>query len=90
MQVVDVDYYIDQSPARYVRGAANVSQRSAILRLYGVTELGNSVMVHAHNFEPYFYVPTWPGFTHDDLRNFGDVLNVTIYFSYLFSLLMYG
>lgn len=28
----------------------------AVLRMYGITENGNSVMVHIHNFLPYFYV----------------------------------
>lgn len=26
------------------------------LRMYGVTEAGNSVMAHVHGFIPYFYV----------------------------------
>ena len=28
----------------------------AVLRMYGVTEGGNSVMAHIHNFLSYFYV----------------------------------
>ena len=75
MQVIDIDYHITQSPAQYTRCNPASIQRSAILRLYGVTEAGNSVMVHAHNFEPYFYVPTWSGFTQDDLQQFGAALN---------------
>ena len=26
-----------------------------IIRIYGVTQKGNSVLVHLHNYEPYFY-----------------------------------
>jgi DNA polymerase delta subunit 1 len=32
-------------------------------------------MIHGHGFQPYFYVPTWPGFTQDDLQQFGGALN---------------
>jgi hypothetical protein len=32
------------------------NQNAAIIRLYGVTEEGNSVMMHVHGVLPYFYV----------------------------------
>ena len=28
-----------------------------IIRIYGVTEKGNSVMAHVHGYAPYLYVP---------------------------------
>lgn len=33
-----------------------------IIRLYGVTEEGNSVFAHVHGFVPYFYIPCPPNF----------------------------
>ncbi|CAM9213746.1 unnamed protein product [Choristocarpus tenellus] len=33
-----------------------------VIRLYGVTEEGNSVFVHVHGFIPYFYIPCPPNF----------------------------
>ena len=32
------------------------NEEYAVLRMYGVTEGGNSVMAHVHQFLPYFYV----------------------------------
>ena len=37
-------------------GIPQNNEESPILRMYGVTENGHSVMVHIHNFLPYFYV----------------------------------
>ena len=42
---VDVDYY-------YVQAA-----QKPVLRIYGVTDAGNSVAVHVNGFYPYFYCP---------------------------------
>lgn len=39
-----------------------------ILRLYGVTSDGNSVMAHVHGFASYLYTPAPEGFT-DDMTN---------------------
>ena len=32
------------------------SQETTIIRMFGVTAQGNSVMTHVYNFRPYFYV----------------------------------
>ena len=53
-QMMDADYYIDYHSGR---GA------SPVIRLYGVTERGNSVMAHVKGFMPYFYVTCWPNFS---------------------------
>lgn len=42
----DIDYYIGESPS--------CSDQVPILRIYGVTEEGHSVLAHVYNFEPYF------------------------------------
>lgn len=50
-QWVDIDMYdgpcLEQGKS---------SQKTAIFRMYGVTEEGNSVMMHVHGFLPYFYM----------------------------------
>ncbi len=49
-----------------------------VLRMFGVNELGNSVCVFVHGFEPYFYAeaPT-PTFSPDDCAALAEVLNVS-------------
>lgn len=58
--------------------SVHVLQRAPVVRVYGVTERGNSILLYVHNFLPYFYIPTWPDFTGDDLRFIGDALNVRL------------
>jgi DNA polymerase delta subunit 1 len=41
-----------------------------IIRLYGVTRLGQSVLVHAHGFVPYLYVKAPSGFNITHCENF--------------------
>lgn len=55
--------------------AESRKQRRAVIRLFGVTEHGNSVAMHVHNFLPYFYVPAWRGLTVASLQEFKDALN---------------
>ncbi|KAJ5068595.1 DNA polymerase delta catalytic subunit [Anaeramoeba ignava] len=45
-----------------------------ILRVYGVTSEGNSVLMHVHGFTPYFYVPAPPGFKQEDCESFKKAL----------------
>ena len=47
------------------------------LRLFGVTEAGNSVLAHIHGFQPYFYVAAPSGFLNKDLESFKDTINVS-------------
>jgi len=58
---VDVDYYTDVPNPRYWPGLGSET-RVPVLRMYGVTEEGNSVLAHIHGFLPYFYVPCPEGF----------------------------
>jgi hypothetical protein len=46
------------------------------LRLFGVTEGGNSVLAHVYGFRPYFYVAAPSGFLNKDLDPLKDTLNV--------------
>lgn len=46
-----------------------------VVRLFGVTPQGHSVMVHVHDFMPYFYVAVPPSASAADAESFGDFLN---------------
>lgn len=48
--VLDVDYYIGKS------AETKSSLESSIIRIYGATQEGHSVLVHVHGFRSYFYV----------------------------------
>ena len=50
----DVDYYIDRD--------------QGIIRLYGVTEEGHSVVAHIHSFESYFWAECPRTFETDEHR----------------------
>lgn len=64
-QWIDMDMYdgppLARNPAAgqpvpgLVANSSGGSQNVGIIRLYGVTELGNSVMMHVHGVLPYFY-----------------------------------
>ena len=59
--LTDIDYYIGDSP-----GAVN---QVAILRIYGVTEEGHSVLAHVHSFEPYFWTDSDPSRCNQSFAN---------------------
>ncbi|CAD6575074.1 MAG: DNA-directed DNA polymerase delta, partial [Tremellales sp. Tagirdzhanova-0007] len=48
------------------------------LRLFGVTQNGNSVLAHVHGFKPYFYIAAPSGFLNKDLESLKDVINSTV------------
>jgi hypothetical protein len=41
-----------------------------IIRMYGITMAGNSVLAHIHGFPPYFYVTAPLNFKPDDCKRF--------------------
>ena len=47
------------------------------LRLFGVTQNGNSVLAHVHGFKPYFYIAAPSGFLSQDLESLKDTINVS-------------
>uniref|UniRef100_A0A674E9B3 DNA polymerase n=1 Tax=Salmo trutta TaxID=8032 RepID=A0A674E9B3_SALTR len=49
-----------------------------IIRMFGVTDSGNSVCCHVHGFAPYFYIPAPNGFTSDHLSEFKRELNSAV------------
>lgn len=72
---MDVEFYIGQ--ARSDMGGAR-SGPVPVLRLYGVTEDGHSVLTHVHGFHPYLYVPAPPGFTPEDCAQFRVALDAKV------------
>eukprot|EP00929_Paragymnodinium_shiwhaense_P105428 TRINITY_DN7044_c0_g1_i1.p1 TRINITY_DN7044_c0_g1~~TRINITY_DN7044_c0_g1_i1.p1 ORF type:complete len:1040 (-),score=307.96 TRINITY_DN7044_c0_g1_i1:396-3515(-) len=55
MMQVDVDHYNERPDPRF--WGQNGPTKVPVVRMYGVTEEGNSVLAHIHGFLPYFYVP---------------------------------
>lgn len=41
-----------------------------IMRLFGITEEGNSICCHVHGFSPYFYVDAPKGFKPEHCQQF--------------------
>jgi DNA polymerase delta subunit 1 len=68
---VDIDYISDVPDRKYWPGLGS-DMRVPVLRMYGVTEEGNSVLAHIHGFLPYFYVACPEGF--QDTKVFGESL----------------
>ncbi len=56
---------------------ANDPRLGPTLRLFGVTQKGNSVLAHVWGFRPYFYVAAPSGFLNKDLDAFRETLNVS-------------
>jgi DNA polymerase delta subunit 1 len=83
MQQVETDYALGMSPPALTRAPYTpddqklvTDQRSAIVRIFGCTENGNSACFHVHGFQPYFYIPCWKGFVpHEDVRAIGDAVD---------------
>ncbi|XP_071104876.1 DNA polymerase delta catalytic subunit-like [Haliotis cracherodii] len=74
-QQLDVDNYV----GKHLAGMPGATQGPVpIIRMYGITQEGNSVMAHIHGFAPYFYVPAQPGFKEKDCGTFKDALDAAV------------
>ena len=51
---IDIENYTGKAP-NYVRNVDGTKD-TTVMRLHGVTSLGNSITVHSFNFKPYFYI----------------------------------
>ncbi|CAL8467309.1 g6846 [Coccomyxa elongata] len=71
-QQLEVDYFV--GPANHRHYKTDLSE-VPILRMYGVTEHGNSVCTFVHGFEPYFYIEAPRGFGPDDCDSLCAQLN---------------
>ena len=65
LEQIDIDHYIGK-PFPNMKGAR--SGPVPIVRMFGVTKLGNSVCCHVHGFHPYFYVPAPEKFSKEHIR----------------------
>jgi len=74
-QQVDIDHYIGK-PLPGMPGAK--SGPVPIMRMFGVTDKGNSVCCHVHGFNPYLYVQAPKDFKHENLRDFRVALNQAV------------
>ena len=66
-QQIELDHYVG---AHYPGMPGAQTGLLPIMRMYGVTENGNSVCCHVHGFTPYFYVSLPDDFTNSDLPLF--------------------
>jgi DNA polymerase delta subunit 1 len=81
-QWMDIDMYVG-SPLKEnpKRGAAVPGSREGkvpIIRLYGVSETGNSVLLHVHGFTPYFFADAPKGFDQDKCGEYRTLLNQAV------------
>ncbi|XP_052407697.1 DNA polymerase delta catalytic subunit isoform X2 [Carassius gibelio] len=74
-QQIDLDYYLGSAVAGM---PGQVQGKVPIVRMFGVTDSGNSVCCHVHGFAPYFYVPAPHGFTNAHLAEFQRELNSAV------------
>jgi DNA polymerase delta subunit 1 len=67
-QQIDLDYYLSEP----IEGMPGVKEGIVpVVRMYGVTEEGHSVLAHVHGFLPYFFVPApSESFSDDDCEAF--------------------
>ncbi|XP_064635067.1 DNA polymerase delta catalytic subunit-like [Lineus longissimus] len=71
-QQVDVDYYVGQ-PLPGMPGST--VGPVPIIRMYGITMDGNSILAHIHGFPPYFFVTAPLNFKAEDCKKFKNALN---------------
>lgn len=65
-QQIDAEESLRSSEVRTTDG--NINKMKPIVRLFGITDNGNSVMCDIINFEHYFYVPAPRGFKKDNVE----------------------
>lgn len=67
MQWIDIDMYqtsniLRKNPKLGDRIPGASVGTVPVIRIYGVNDIGNSIVMHVHGFTPYFYVQAPPGF----------------------------
>lgn len=77
MMQMDLDYIVAPPHHALSREHAGTPE-TPVVRIFGVTDEGNSVCAFVHGFEPYFYVPAPPNFTPDDVPGFREALNARV------------
>uniref|UniRef100_A0A7N6A3U1 DNA polymerase delta catalytic subunit n=1 Tax=Anabas testudineus TaxID=64144 RepID=A0A7N6A3U1_ANATE len=74
-QQIDLDYYLGSAVAGM---PGQLQGKVPIIRMFGVTDSGNSVCCHVHGFAPYFFVPAPSGEYADYLSEFQKELNSAV------------
>eukprot|EP00195_Chlamydomonas_chlamydogama_P002057 CAMPEP_0202920478 /NCGR_PEP_ID=MMETSP1392-20130828/76878_1 /ASSEMBLY_ACC=CAM_ASM_000868 /TAXON_ID=225041 /ORGANISM="Chlamydomonas chlamydogama, Strain SAG 11-48b" /LENGTH=1079 /DNA_ID=CAMNT_0049613975 /DNA_START=162 /DNA_END=3401 /DNA_ORIENTATION=+ len=75
-QQLEVDYYVAKRRDDGLDGEFPAQQNNVpVVRMYGVSEAGNSVCVFVHGFLPYFYAEKPKHWSHEDIDTFADQLS---------------
>ncbi|RXG74084.1 DNA polymerase delta catalytic subunit [Armadillidium vulgare] len=74
-QQIEIDHYVGAANEKLTEVSGN---RVPIMRMFGVTDLGNSVCAHVHGFFPYFYVTCPIGFKDKHILPFKESLNSAV------------
>ncbi|XP_033645764.1 DNA polymerase delta catalytic subunit-like [Asterias rubens] len=74
-QQIDLEHYIG-TPLKGMPGSTQGPV--PIIRMFGITAEGHSIMCHIHGFSPYFYVPAPDKFDPSHCRSFQDALNKVV------------
>nr|XP_018670402.1 DNA polymerase delta catalytic subunit isoform X1 [Ciona intestinalis] len=72
-QQLDLEHYTDDK--EYPGMPPPQGGTAPIIRMYGVTTEGHSILCHFHGFLPYFYVKAMPGFKDEHCEEFQNCLN---------------
>ena len=75
-QQIETDYTVAPTVSELAMG--NTEPRAAVVRMFGVTKEGNSVVAHVHGFMPYFYVRAPPNMQPQDIPGFQATLNAKV------------
>ncbi|XP_023214577.1 DNA polymerase delta catalytic subunit-like [Centruroides sculpturatus] len=75
-QQIDIDYFVGQ-PMPGMSG--NQIGPVPVMRMYGVTTEGNSILCYVHGFLPYFYTSAPEGFSEAHCRRFREALNKAVF-----------
>ena len=78
-QNIDIDYEV-REPLKGMPG--NQKGEVAVVRIYGITKEGNSVLCKVHGFMPYLYIQAPPNFKTIDCDKFRKALNVNFFGSF--------
>ncbi|GIY06379.1 DNA polymerase delta catalytic subunit [Caerostris extrusa] len=71
-QQLDIDYYLGQA----IPGMSGCKSGTVpIVRMFGVSMEGHSLLCHVHGFLPYFFLPAPDNFQQSDCAKFREVLN---------------